>query len=158
MRRLQTYAHTFNRLHSAISRSVHTHRWIQSYIHNSHNRLSNRLRITQHLILIRKSQRIGKHIDTHTHSMIVSTQCALRCGWIAFHLIPLQRCILRHLWRPGGRMQLLDQERALRAMQGEGGAAWAGASQGQCASHSGAQMPALVASEVVPTRRYASNT
>ena len=79
-------------------------RWIRKNLNDSHRRVSGRMKFAQHLITIRRTQMVGRHIDTPLYNTIVHHQRLLTLGWIIYHLRPLQRRIIQYLWRPGGPM------------------------------------------------------
>ena len=130
MRRRCTYAATFNKFYSVICKrktqtfgstklaSVHT--WVRHTVLHPRRRISDRIRITRHLLLIRDTQQAGTHIDTDTHNMIVGMQRSLTVGWIRHHLRPLQRRIVQYLWRPGGPLYRRHRDELFRSMRDVG--------------------------------------
>lgn len=115
-----TYATTFNRFYSIIHRRKSVRTWVRRTVLSHRKHISDRIRITRHLLRIRETQSTGGHIDPATHSLVVSMQRSLTLGWIINHLRPLQRQIIRYLWRPGGPLQIRHMDALFRSMQREG--------------------------------------
>lgn len=123
--RYRTYAKTFNQFYSVITKNRSVPQWARQMLHGGpRRRISDRLRITRHILLIRDTQRIGTHyIDPVTHHMVLELQRTLTLGWIIHHLRPLQRHIIRYLWRPEGPLYCRHRDALFKSMQGAVGAA-----------------------------------
>ena len=119
-RRPSTYASTFNQFYSVICKRRSVRTWVHNIVLYPRKHISDRIRITRHLLLIRETQRTGMHIDPHTHAMVVGMERSLTLGWIIHYLRPLQRRIIRYLWRPGGSLQMQHMNVLFKSMQDEG--------------------------------------
>ena len=113
-----TYADTFNRFYSLATRNRSVARWIRTRVQRRRSRLSDRLRFARHMRTIRQTQTIGSRIDPETLTFLERVEHALTLGWIIHHLRPLQRRVIKHLWRPDGPMERRRREELFISMRG----------------------------------------
>ena len=117
--RAPTYAQTFNKFYAVVTKRNSVRTWVRN-VTRSRRRLSSRMRVTRHLLLIRDTQHTGVHIDTQTHVSLVRMHRTLTLGWILYYLRPLQRRVIQYLWRPGGPLYTRHRDALITTMRDVG--------------------------------------
>jgi len=96
-----TYARVYHRAFQAGAAGVD--RWVRTALRapRSHGA---RLRWTTHILTLACTQDLGRRIAPETLRRVHAHHRLAHLGWVLLRLVPLQRRVLRHLWRPGGAL------------------------------------------------------
>ena len=103
-----TYARVYHRAYQAGAAGVDA--WVRATLRRPRS-LATRLRWTSHVLTLAGTQGLGRRIAPATLRRVHTHRRLAHLGWVLLRLVPLQRRLVRHLWRPGGALM----QRACRA-------------------------------------------